>query len=353
MNLSYHPIVFNQDIPNFIDNYLSQNIYDKIFILLDENTYLHCLTHFVQYSEKLIKGEILEIESGEENKNIEILHSLWQALLENNAGRNILIFNLGGGVISDMGGFLASTYKRGVDFINVPTTLLAQVDASIGGKTGIDIGALKNQVGSFTFPKAVLIDDYFLSTLDERQFNNGMAEVIKHALICENDIIYKMIFDEKISEYINDDLLKAAVSVKTNIVEADPKEKNERKKLNFGHSIGHALESWYLENNKSQQLFHGEAVAAGMIIESYIALKKELINQSYYLMIKDLVTLYFDIIIIDSESIDAIISFLIHDKKNSKSELLFVLPSDLFKVQIDCKVSSDEVKEALLNYISN
>jgi len=161
-----------------------------------------------------------------------------------------------------------------------------------------------------------------------------------------------MIFEEKISEYISDDLLKAAVGVKTKIVEIDPNEKGERKKLNFGHSIGHALETWFLENVSSEKVFHGEAVAAGMLIEAFIAYKKDLISHSYYIMIKELIDLYFEKLNIHEADFETIASYLIHDKKNANNELLFVLPFDLFKVKTDCKVSLDEVKEALLNYIS-
>ena len=349
---SYHPILINNNISKFLEDFLEEKEYDKIFILLDENIYENCYAHFIQYSEKLLSAELLEIESGEQNKNLDIVNSLWYALIENKATRNSLLINFGGGVISDMGGFLAATFKRGIDFINVPTTLLAQVDASIGGKTGVDLGPLKNQVGVFAFPQAVLIDSAFLKTLDERQFNNGMAEIIKHAFICEKSSLYNHLKKEIFDDFIPEEVLRQAVEGKTNIIEKDPKEKNERKKLNFGHTLGHALESWFLAKGKQNELLHGEAVAFGMIAETFIAFKKGMINQAYFSNIENLVNLYFAPTLFKFKEVEEILPYLFHDKKNNNDKILAVLPCGDFQVKIDCEISIGEAKEAFAYYIS-
>ena len=249
-----NPIIKYGSIKEELHSFLATNKYTQVFILVDENTLEHCLPLLPNFDYQIIK-----IESGERNKNIETCQKIWQNLLNNNADRKALLINLGGGVISDMGGFCASTYKRGIDFINIPTTLLAMVDATIGGKTGIDFGFQKNMIGLFSLAKTVLIDATFLKTLNYRQIKSGKAEMLKHGLIA-NEQHFTQIISSAIP---NLDLIKASIAIKQEIVSTDPFEKGIRKSLNFGHTLGHALEAYYLANNLD--ILHGEAIAQGMI----------------------------------------------------------------------------------------
>ena len=220
-------------------------------------------------SKTSINPNILKIKSGEKNKNLETCKEVWYNLTEMDADRMTLIINLGGGVITDMGGFIASTFKRGLDFINIPTTLLSMVDASIGSKTGINLNLLKNQIGLFSDPQLVIIDTNYLKTLNEREIKSGYAEIIKHCIISNS------FFDDLIdrsSIHYNEDIIYNSIQIKNKIVSLDKLENNIRKNLNFGHTIGHAIESFYL--NKEDKLLHGEAISIGMICESFISYKK-------------------------------------------------------------------------------
>ena len=238
--------------------------YSQVAILVDENTKRDCLSKLPQIENALI----IEIKSGEEYKNISTCSFIWEQLTINNFDRNALLINLGGGVIGDMGGFCATTYKRGLEFIHIPTTLLAMVDASVGGKLGIDFKGFKNQIGLFNNPKAVLISSEFLETLAESELKSGFAEVVKHALISDNSLWLKL-KNTPFTDLDWEDIIDTSVQIKNKIVLADPFEKGERKKLNFGHTFGHAIESYYLE--KRTPISHGEAVFMGMILETKIS----------------------------------------------------------------------------------
>ena len=216
--------------------------YSKIGILVDENTKEFCLPLLSEIK----KSVIIEIKSGEENKNIDSCNLIWEALTKNCFDRNSLLINLGGGVIGDMGGFCASTYKRGIEFIQIPTSLLAMVDASVGGKLGVDFNGLKNQVGLFSNPKSVIINPKFLETLPEDELRSGFAEVVKHALIVDKNL-WNHLKNNPFQDLYWEEIIESSVQIKNKIVMSDPKEKGERKKLNFGHTFGHAIESYYLE----------------------------------------------------------------------------------------------------------
>ena len=252
--------------------------YDKeqIVMIADENTInLHpYLLKAVPYLEDC---EIIQIQSGEEYKTIEMVASIWISLTQMNFRRNALIINLGGGVITDMGGFIASTYKRGIDFINIPTTLLAMVDASVGGKTGIDLANFKNQIGVFNEPQAVFCDSAFLESLPKRQLISGYAEVLKHGLIRSEEYWLKSI-EKPVFKQDWNYIITESVKIKNDIVTNDPEEKGERKLLNFGHTIGHAIESFLLESER--KILHGEAIAAGMICESFLSHQKRDLPQA-------------------------------------------------------------------------
>ncbi len=257
MSVQIAPI--SQSLPAF----LRANSYTKIQVIVDENTFKYCYPSIKPFLEK---HNIIKIKSGESQKNLETCQKIWQAMTDNELDRHSIVINLGGGVIGDMGGFCASTYKRGIDFIQIPTTLLSQVDASVGGKLGIDFQGLKNHIGVFQIPNAVLIDADFLKTLSYNELRSGFAEVIKHCLIMDGkkwDEIRRKDFEEQELE----DLIAHSVNIKQHIVEADPTEKGLRKILNFGHTLGHAIETYFLGKPKLH-LLHGEAIAAGMICEA-------------------------------------------------------------------------------------
>ncbi|MGZ4158944.1 MAG: 3-dehydroquinate synthase, partial [Bacteroidia bacterium] len=262
-----YSVFVTNDISKEINRFFktSKNKYSKIFILVDENTLKFCYPQLVEKIEPFEHAEIIEIDSGEESKTIEVCVQIWSALSEYGADRKSLFVNLGGGVIGDMGGFIASTFKRGMDFINIPTTLLSQVDASVGGKVGVDMNHFKNEIGVFNDPSAVFINLNFLNTLDKRQILSGFAEIIKHALIADVNYWAKV----RTADFANfdsfDELVKTSVYIKNTIVLEDPKEKGIRKVLNFGHTVGHAVETFFLEQDSKKHLLHGEAIAIGMI----------------------------------------------------------------------------------------
>ncbi len=311
------------------------------YILLDENTSQHCLPTLLDHVEALHTAHLLEIESGEESKTIEICAQLWGALSDNKASREIVVINLGGGVITDMGGFVASTYKRGVRFINVPTTLLAQVDASVGGKVGVDLDNLKNQIGSFSKAEAVFVDVEFLNTLPVAEFVSGYAEVIKHAFIRDKKY-WEAILDGNIAvNGIREDIVCRSIEIKNQIVTNDPKEKGERKLLNFGHTIGHAVETWCLNNGS--KVLHGYAVALGMICESYISNQITGLSAAELEEICAHIVEVFGKMDISEIPVSELIDLMKNDKKNRGTEINFTLLK-----QIGVGVYNNSVEEGLI-----
>lgn len=324
-----------------LNAHLADNAYSIIFVLVDENTHTLCLPHFLSRMETDVTIEIIEIESGEQNKNIETCSGLWNALSELNADRKSLMINLGGGVITDLGGFVASAFKRGIEFVNVPTTLLSMVDASVGGKTGVDLGNLKNQVGVFNEGAMVLIDTHFLGTLPTNQLRSGYAEMLKHALITSdkdwNEVknIHKMSLDEM------EGLIFRSVIIKNEVVLKDPKESGLRKTLNYGHTLGHAIESYFLTHPERQELLHGEAVGIGTVLATYIS--SELLGFPKEKMeeIKRTILSVYDKIEINKEDIPHIINLLKFDKKNAYGKINFVLLRDIGKHAVDIEVDNN------------
>jgi len=304
--------------------------YSKVAILVDENTKRDCL-HKLPKIENAI---IIEIKSGEEYKNISTCNFIWEQLTINNFDRNSLLINLGGGVIGDMGGFCAATYKRGLDFIHIPTTLLAMVDASVGGKLGIDFKGFKNQIGLFNNPKAVLISPEFLETLAESELKSGFSEVVKHALISDNSLWVKL-KNTPFTDFDWGDIIDTTVQIKNKIVLADPFEKGERKKLNFGHTFGHAIESYYLE--KGTPISHGEAVFMGMILETEISDLPETEKNE----IKNYILSNFALPYTPKKS--NLHKFLINDKKNQDGKINFTLLNRIGNCSFDNLFSLDEL----------
>ncbi len=329
-----------------IDPYLSiaekinSDKFSSTFVLVDENTEKFCLELFIKKSGIKSFNKII-ISSGEENKNIDTCISIWSQLNSFKADRKSLLINLGGGVLTDIGGFAASTYLRGIEFINIPTTLLGMVDAAHGGKTGIDFKQLKNQIGVFNEPLEVLLDDEYLKTLSKEEFINGYAEVVKHSLLTDkpdltfNSLIKLDLFKD--SDYI----INSYSSVKNEIVESDKYESSIRKILNLGHTIGHAVESYSYISDKVVDLKHGQAIVIGIITELYISHKK------FNFPLKDVVTVkehlknYFSLIQLEEDDILNIYDLMVYDKKNEGSKINFVLLKEIGKPVIDQIVNKD------------
>ena len=323
--------------------------FSSIFILVDENTEKFCLELFIKKSGIKSFNKII-ISSGEENKNIDTCISIWGQLNSFKADRKSLLINLGGGVLTDIGGFAASTYLRGIEFINIPTTLLGMVDAAHGGKTGIDFKQLKNQIGVFNEPLEVLLDDEYLKTLSKEEFINGYAEVVKHSLLTDkpdltfNSLIKLDLFKD--SDYI----ISSYSSVKNEIVESDKYESRIRKILNLGHTIGHAVESYSHISDKVVDLKHGQAIVIGIITELYISHKK------FNFPLKDVVTVkehlknYFSSILLEEDDIMNIYELMVYDKKNEGSKINFVLLKEIGKPVIDQIVNKDLFIESFRFY---
>jgi len=347
-----YSIFFNEKAYESLNKHLSEANYSKIFIIADENTNAQCVPHILANIDSDIVYDILEIESGEVSKNIEICVGLWEALSDYGADRKSLILNIGGGVITDLGGFIASTFKRGIHFINIPTSILAMVDASIGGKTGIDLGHLKNQIGVINTPEMVLIDTYFLNTLPENQMRSGFAEMLKHGLIANEAYWNKFKDLSKLTTDDVDELIYESIKIKKDIVEQDPLEESLRKTLNFGHTLGHAIESYFLSNPKKESLLHGEAIAVGMILASYISTKTCNLATPTNQEIKDTILSIFGKVKFEQEDYNPIIELLIYDKKNEHGNINFVLLETIGKPKINCTVSNETILEAFEFYES-
>lgn len=348
-----YTIYFNDASFVYLENLLKTETYSKIFVLVDENTNEHCLPYFLANLPTEIEIEIIEIEAGEENKNIYTCIDLWHTLIELDADRKSIMINLGGGVITDIGGFVASTYKRGIDFINVPTTLLAMVDASVGGKTGVDLGSLKNQIGVINEPKSVVVISKFLETLPTNQMRSGLAEMLKHGLIYDKNYWDKLKHLNNLNTDDLDILIEQSIEIKNKIVSQDLKENGIRKALNFGHTLGHAIESYFLESEDKKQVLHGEAIAIGMILESYLSYKLELISKDSYAEIKYIITDVFEKISFNDSDIQKILDLLIFDKKNEFGNIQFTLLNKIGESKINQTVDKSFILLAFEDYLKN
>lgn len=320
--------------------------YTSAFILVDENTKRDCLPLLVK---SVANAHVIEINSGENNKNLETCQHVWQQLLKLNADRKSILINLGGGVVTDLGGFVASTYKRGIRFVNIPTSLLAMVDASVGGKTGIDFYDIKNCIGTFQTPEAVFVDAQFLKTLPKRHMVNGAAEIIKHGLISSSLHLHNFL-----SMDLEDDcskIIEESIAIKQNVVKQDPSEQGLRKILNFGHTLGHAIESYSLKN-ESDYLLHGEAIALGMIAEAYLSVKYSTLFQFDYENIKTSILNHFEKRNYTKHQVQEMITFLKQDKKNEDGQLRMSLLKKIGEAEFDIKIAYQDAEDAL-NFILN
>lgn len=346
-------IGFGVDYYSALSQLINDKKYSKIVLLVDENTAQHCLNYVMQWLAVDVPFEIIEIEQGEENKTIETCTAVWETLVEMNVDRKALLINVGGGMVCDLGGFVAATYKRGIDFVNIPTSLLAMVDASVGTKTGVNLSGLKNMVGSFSQPQMVLIDTAFLETLPGNQMRSGLAEMFKHGLIADASYWNQL---KNLGELTTEDLLLLiyhSVSIKNEIVLQDPFEENVRKLLNFGHTLGHVIETYSHSGKGIQPLLHGEAIAIGMILEAFISYKKDLLTKNSYLEIKETLNLMFESIVFTENDIEICTHLLIHDKKNVNDIVQFTLLNGIGKGVINEVVESELITEAFNDYLYN
>lgn len=346
-------IGFGVDYYSTLSQLINDKKYSKIVLLVDENTAQHCLNYVLQWLAVDVTFEIIEIEQGEENKTVETCTAVWESLVELNIDRKALLINVGGGMVCDLGGFVASTYKRGIDFVNIPTSLLAMVDASVGTKTGVNLGGLKNMIGSFSQPQMVLIDTAFLETLPGNQMRSGLAEMFKHGLIADASYWNQL---KNLGELTTEDLLLLiyhSVSIKNEIVLQDPFEENVRKLLNFGHTLGHVIETYSHSGKGIQPLLHGEAVAIGMILEAFISYKKDLLTKNSYLEIKETLNLMFESIVFTENDIEICTHLLIHDKKNVNGIVQFTLLNGIGKGVFNEVVESELITEAFNDYLYN
>ncbi|WP_073243519.1 3-dehydroquinate synthase [Flavobacterium flevense] len=345
-------VYFNEKGYEELNIHLTKNKYSNIFVIVDSSTNEFCLPKLLPYIETDLNVEIIEFEAGEENKNIETCVEIWKVLTELGGDRKSLVINLGGGVVTDLGGFVASTFKRGVDFIHIPTTLLSMVDASVGGKNGVDLGNLKNQIGVINVPAMVIIDTQYLETVPQNEMRSGLAEMLKHGLIYDKKYWEEFLDISTIDFEALDQLIFRSVEIKNEIVKQDPTEKNIRKALNFGHTLGHAIEGYFLESQTKTTLLHGEAIAVGMILESYISLKKDLISAEEYAQIKNVLKAIYEDIIFEEADIEPILELLIHDKKNEYGSIQFALIEGIGKIKINQAVENELILDAFEDYKS-
>ncbi|SHK15069.1 3-dehydroquinate synthase [Maribacter aquivivus] len=343
-----YAVHFNKNAFQALNNHLSEKKYSTIFILVDENTHELCLPNFMAEIHGDYQFEIIEIESGEINKNIETCVGVWEALSELGADRKSILINLGGGVLTDMGGFIASTFKRGIDFINVPTTLLSMVDASVGGKTGVDLGSLKNQIGVINQPVMVLVVPDFLDTLENRQVISGFAEMLKHGLI-QDTTYWEALKGAKGLEDMKKHIL-TSIQIKNKVVLQDPTEQNIRKILNYGHTLGHAIESYFLESDSKVTLLHGEAIAIGMILEGYLSNKLLALSDESLNDIKSTFLNRYDKVEFSNEDIENILKLMKYDKKNSHGKVNFVLLKSIGIPVYDIEIPVELFTEAFAYY---
>ncbi len=344
--MSKQKVIICKNILETLKDIVSKEDYSSIFVLTDTNTAKICLPKLSEV-DFLSSAKVIEIPAGDENKNLEHLAYIWQFLSENGATRSSLMINLGGGMITDIGGFAASTFKRGIDYINIPTTLLGTIDAAVGGKTGINFCGLKNEVGVINPADYVLIDPQFFRTLDHQNFLSGYAEMLKHGLISSEEELKKVVnFDLQNIDFDKfTELLKSSIVVKEYFVEKDPKEQNIRKALNFGHTIGHAIESYSHEIGKP--ILHGYAVAFGMVCELYLSYVKVGFPLPLMRQINALIFENYEKFDFGCKSYDRLYELMRHDKKNISSEINFTLLAGIGNLKINQTATKEEIFEAL------
>lgn len=343
--MSEQKVVICKDLKSELQDFLFSLKYDKLFILMDTNTKEKCFP-LVEDIPAFQKAPILVMEAGDMNKGFVSLAQIWTALSNEGASRNSLLVNLGGGMITDMGGFAGATFKRGIRTINIPTTLMASVDAAVGGKTGINFNGLKNEIGVFNDSKFVILDTEFLRSLDAENICSGYAEMLKHGLISTEDMWKELITFDLANPDLKhlQQMVADSVKVKERIVEEDPHEHGIRKALNLGHTFGHAFESWAL---KRKPILHGHAVAFGMICELYLSATHTGFPTEKMRQTVSFIKEYYGTLPITCDDYDELIELMHHDKKNQNGIINFTLLGGIGDIRINQTATMDEIKEAL------
>ncbi|WP_455673537.1 3-dehydroquinate synthase [Phocaeicola sp.] len=344
--MSKQEVIICHNLNENLNKAIAQCPHDKLFILMDEHTRNLCMPIIAGFA-CIKEATLICIGAEDVHKNMETLAYVWKELGDNGASRHSLLINLGGGMVTDLGGFAASTFKRGIKYINIPTTLLAMVDASVGGKTGINFNGLKNEVGVFSPAESVLIDTEFLKSLDTKNLLSGYAEMLKHGLISTTAHWAELLnFDFQTVDYkALQTLVAKSVQIKENIVEQDPYEKGIRKALNLGHTVGHAFESLALENN--HPVLHGYAVAWGVVCELYfshlkVGFPKDKLRQTIQ-FIKE----HYGVLPFDCKQYDRLYEFMTHDKKNSAGIINFTLLAEVGDIRINQSATKEEIMDML------
>lgn len=337
-------IIFTTDAGMVLAELLDGTQHEDIFIVADKHTVLFCDRLFEKVD--WLPSHVTVLDCGEENKSVESVSRIWMMLSKQGARRSSILVCVGGGVVTDLGGFAASTFKRGMRCINVPTTLLAQVDASLGGKTGFNFNGLKNEIGTFSIPEKVIIDPRFLNHLPVRERMSGFAEMIKHGLLSNREYLIRLLnleHQETTQEYMLE-LIRRSVTIKNEIVTRDSREQGLRKVLNFGHTIGHAIES--LSIMQGSPLLHGEAVALGLVAELYLSVKEKGFPEEIYREVRNFVKQHYPPYPLMNH-VDTLYELMLHDKKNERWGVNFTLLSGIGEFSLDNYCSKDLVVEAL------
>ena len=338
-------IIISKQLQTDLAKAIAECEHDRIFVLVDETTNKLCWSLVKDYL-CLKDAQTIIIGATDRRKNLDTLVHVWESLQQGKATRHSLLINLGGGMVTDLGGFAASTYKRGINFINVPTTLLAMVDASVGGKTGINFGGLKNEIGVFNDAEFVLLDTNWLRTLDEENIRSGYAEMLKHGLIADDTMWAELINFNLAQPDLRQlaSMLDKSVRIKERIVAEDPHEKGIRKALNLGHTFGHAFESWAM---KRQPILHGYAVAFGLIAELYLATTQTDFLTERMRQTVNFIRAYYGSIPITCNDYPELIELMHHDKKNRGNEINVTLLGGIGDIRIDQTITEEDIKEAL------
>ncbi|MCD8304642.1 MAG: 3-dehydroquinate synthase [Prevotellaceae bacterium] len=320
--------------------------HDRLFVLTDDTTLKLCWSEVCALP-CLSEANVISIPPTDENKSLEALTHVWAELQRGGATRHSMLLCLGGGMVTDLGGFAASTFKRGINYINLPTTLLAMVDASVGGKTGINFGGLKNEIGVFNTARCVILDATFLRTLDLRNILSGYAEMLKHGLISNvEDWAELLSFDFERIDYPHlTEMVGKSVLIKQRIVEEDPLERGIRKALNLGHTAGHALESLALGEGRT--VLHGYAVAWGLICELYLSAKRLSFPKDKLQQTVRFIKEHYGSFLIDCKEYDRLYELMTHDKKNTAGQINFTLLADIGDIRINQVVSKEEIMDML------
>jgi 3-dehydroquinate synthase len=338
-------IIISKQLQTDLAKDIAECEHDRIFVLVDETTNKLCWSLVKDYL-CLKDAQTIIIGATDRRKNLDTLVHVWESLQQGKATRHSLLINLGGGMVTDLGGFAASTYKRGINFINVPTTLLAMVDASVGGKTGINFGGLKNEIGVFSDAEFVLLDTNWLRTLDKENIRSGYAEMLKHGLIADETMWAELINFNLAQPDLRQlaSMLDKSVHIKERIVTEDPHEKGIRKALNLGHTFGHAFESWAM---KRQPVLHGYAVAFGLIAELYLATTQTDFPTERMHQTVNFIRSYYGSLPITCNDYPELIELMHHDKKNRGNEINVTLLGGIGDIRIDQTITEEDIKEAL------